>query len=182
MFSSFATSSHILLAFSTPSALQVLAFFELAITAIALLSLFLRLSFVTIMGAPLTLFCVYTAAVLHTTSDTKRQMSFLCLMPGVSFAGLLIPQYVPLALKPFAAQIPPSIYVNLLSIAYSPKFSPVVSSIPRAMLRHCIAAPLAPLPKLSKRDVIRKRSSFPFISISISSRIAKLLEPIIFSL
>ena len=56
--SALAVSSHILYAFSSPSALQVLAFFELAITAIALPPVFSRLFFVTRIGAPFTLFCV----------------------------------------------------------------------------------------------------------------------------
>ena len=60
--SSFAASSHIICAFSTPSALQVFAFLLFAITALALLPDFARFSFVTIIGAPFTLFVVYTAA------------------------------------------------------------------------------------------------------------------------
>ena len=56
--SSLATSSHILSAFSTPSALHVFAFLEFAITAIALFPLFSKFAFVTRIGAPFTLFWV----------------------------------------------------------------------------------------------------------------------------
>ena len=56
IFSSFAASSHIFSAFSTPSALQVFAFFEFTIIAWEILFVFCKLLFVTIIGAPFTLF------------------------------------------------------------------------------------------------------------------------------
>ena len=66
---SLAANSHIMRAFSSPSALQVLAFLLLAITALARLPVAARFFLVTRIGAPFTLLVVYTAAALHTASE-----------------------------------------------------------------------------------------------------------------
>ena len=59
-------------------------------------------------GAPLTRFVVYTAAALAGTSETISARSFLEWF-------LRMPQWMPLAVKPVAAQTPPEIIFIALS-------------------------------------------------------------------
>ena len=99
-----AASWDIFSAFSIPSALHVLAFLEFTMTACALLPDFFRCSLVTVTGAPFTLFCVYTPAATHGTSENTIPRSFL-------FLSGFSPQLSPFAVKPFAAHTPPSTYV-----------------------------------------------------------------------
>ena len=92
-------------AISSPSKLHVFAFLELTSTALATPPLSSRCLFVTITGAPFTLFCVYTPAALHGVSEKTIPKSFL-------FLSGLIPQLSPLATKPLAAHTPPSTYLK----------------------------------------------------------------------
>ena len=103
---------------STPLALQVFAFFEFTITACALPPLCARFAFVTKIGAPFTLFWVYTAAAVHSFSLNIIPRSFFV------FTGL-IPQFNPLAVNPCAAHTPFSTYSYP---AYS--FFVILSSFP----------------------------------------------------
>ena len=66
-------------------------------------------SFVTKIGAPFTLFFVYTLAAVHNTSQVIKAKSSLLLF-------FLIPQCIPLALNPFDEHIP-----KLTSFVLSPK-------------------------------------------------------------
>ena len=93
-----AARSLIFSAISIPSALQVLAFPLLQITACAVPSA--RCFFVTVSGAPFTRFVVYTAAADAGTSDRIMARSFFTLF-------FLIPQCTPPAVNPFAAHTPP---------------------------------------------------------------------------
>ena len=72
-----AVSSHICHAFSSPSALHVLAFLLFTMTACAFPPVASRFFFVTIIGAPFTLLVVYTAAVLQSVSLYTMPRSFL---------------------------------------------------------------------------------------------------------
>ena len=83
---------------------------ELTITALAFP--FERLSIVKSIGAAFTLFVVYTAAALHSQSERIIARSFFVW-------DFLIPQRIAPALKPFAAQTPPS----MIFISKVPPFS-----------------------------------------------------------
>ena len=104
----------------------------LHITARALPSA--RCALVTVSGAPLTRFVVYTAAALHMVSLTIIARSFFVL-------PALMPQFMPPARNPFALQTPPSIY-----FIYN---NPFPSSSPSMIFIFWMAAPDAPLPRLS---------------------------------
>ena len=96
-------------AMNSPSLLQVLAFPELQSMALAFPSS--KCFAVTVRGAPLTLFFVYTAAALHSVSEYIRARSFF-------FFFFFIHACTPPAENPFDAHTPPSIKV------YSIKISP----------------------------------------------------------
>ena len=104
--SSFAVSSHIASAISTPFALQVFALPLLHTTACAIP--FSTFFFVTAIGAPLTRFVVYTHATDAGTSLYIRLKSFFVLF-------FLIPACIPAAVKPLAAHTPFSIIFILVS-------------------------------------------------------------------
>ena len=102
----FAARALIFSAISMPFALQVLALPLLQITAWAMP--LERCFFVTVRGAPLTRLVVYTAAALHGTLLKIKDKSFF---PWF----FRMPQWTPLAEKPFAAQTPPAISLMFLS-------------------------------------------------------------------
>ena len=91
-------------AFSMPSAAQVLAIPLLHTMARAVP--FSRCRFVTVRGAPLTKFRVYTAAAAAGRSEKIRARSFL-------LRFFRMPQWIPAAEKPLAAVTPPSMKVDM---------------------------------------------------------------------
>ena len=144
----FPVRQHISSATASPPGLQVLALPLLQITARAYPSA--TFFFVMAMGAPFTRLVVYTHAHAARTWLTISARSFLSWF-------FRIPQCTPPAVKPFAAQTPPSICF----ITGSPQISPAVSSRPSMIFIFCTAAPDAPLPRLSNRAVTVVRLSFP---------------------
>ena len=94
-----AAMPHIMRAFSSPSALQVLALPLLQMTAWAMPSR--RFSRVTRIGAPFTRFCVYTAAAVQRVSQRIIARSAFVLF-------LRMPQWMPPAVNPFGAVTPPA--------------------------------------------------------------------------
>ena len=120
---SLAAAWHILIAFSSPLGAQALALPLFTIMARAFPSARCFLS--TWMGAALTAFLVNTAAAEQSTSETIRATSFF------QVALVLTPTWMPAALKPCAAQTPPSI--NFIDRSSNQRVRPVASSSPSIM-------------------------------------------------
>ena len=104
-----ASNLHVFSATSIPFTAHVFAFPLLHITALIFPSFICSLS--TAIGAPLTLFCVKTAATLHSLSLTIIPKSFLSLF-------FLKPQCIPDAIYPFGAHMPPPILLISISVSF----------------------------------------------------------------
>ena len=98
------------------------------------------LAFVTISGAPLTRFCVYTAAAAARFWETISARSRLSRF-------LRMPQWMPLAVKPLRGA--DAAFDEFHGFQTSCNTSPAVISASIFRLRSCTAAPDAPLPRLS---------------------------------